>query len=462
MCGILDDVGSFVKDTVGEITSHPLQAAGAALGIPGYDPLIGGLFNSGQGGALINPEGDFTPGAWQDMAQAHPGDSGVLGTMEGVNGVADKIAPALAGQFYGGALSGASGAGDFAGAGESGAGAFTTGLESSASDLGGLESSLGGASLSGVGAGTGTALGSGVAQGLGAGGLGVAGPSSLAGLTASTGATGGSLLGGSTTGTGLSGYQGGAQMPTGTVGTDGGAISAEGAQAAPPTGGGASMGTGSPMGFDQAAAQSGPAAGDQSLTSMFGQTPTPSAANPLGTTGSGAPMGYGGAGGQTGDLGTVGGEAAAPSQYANGGWTQNIGGSGLNLNDVMNLGKTAQSFWQQHQASQNAKNYQNSIASIYSPTGAYAQQMQQTLARQDAAAGRNSQGGTRAVQLAAALAGDQSRAMTSSPYSQAANNNNGTQVLNGLFNTFASPQGVASAGRLGSAAFNGLSSLFGG
>jgi hypothetical protein len=46
----------------------------------------------------------------------------------------------------------------------------------------------------------------------------------------------------------------------------------------------------------------------------------------------------------------------------------------------------------------------NSLKDLYSPNSAYAQQMAQTLQRQDAASGRGSQYGTRAVELQARLA----------------------------------------------------------
>jgi hypothetical protein len=51
----------------------------------------------------------------------------------------------------------------------------------------------------------------------------------------------------------------------------------------------------------------------------------------------------------------------------------------------------------------------NNLGSLYSPNSPYAQQMQQALDRQDAAGGRRSQYGTRAVQLQAALAEANSR-----------------------------------------------------
>lgn len=116
--GLLDSVFGFTKDSLGEIASHPWQAAGAALGVPGYDPFFGGLFNNKPGGALISPTGNFTSSAWQDMYNRNPGDAGALNTFSGINSVADKVAPAIAGFYAGPALSAAtSGAGAGAGAG---------------------------------------------------------------------------------------------------------------------------------------------------------------------------------------------------------------------------------------------------------------------------------------------------------------------------------------------------------
>lgn len=72
--------------------------------------------------------------------------------------------------------------------------------------------------------------------------------------------------------------------------------------------------------------------------------------------------------------------------------------------------------YQANNARKNAQNALGSVNSLYAPNSPYAQQMQQTLSRNDAAAGRNSQYGTRAVQLAAALTQGQSNALTSSGY----------------------------------------------
>jgi hypothetical protein len=468
MCGVIDTLGTFAKDSIGEIASHPLQALGAAAGVPGYDPFFGGLFNSQD--AIISPTGNFTSGAWNDMYNANPNDAGALSTMSGVNAMADKVAPAIAGGFAAPALAGGA-IGEGGDAATIGADTFGSGLGAASASgadgtLGGLEAGMGGSSLFGAGAGTGTAIGSGVAQGMGAGGLGVASGSSLDGLTAASGAyTAG--LGGSSTGTGLSGLaSGGSQVPNAAADTGGGALSTEGSQAA--SGGlGGQTGSGAPMGFDQSAASSGAPGGananlgslsasSPSSTGIAGSTPTSSGSNmgffgDDGTTGSGAPYGFGGNGGQATNVG-VGGEQAA------GGFNWSDPNT---LSTLMKLGNTGLNAYQQHAQQQSQNQYANSIASMFSPNSPYAQQMQQTLARQDAAAGRNSQGGTRAVQLAAALTQAQAQAMGGNNYAKAATATPGASILNGVFSNFASPQGMQQLSNFGSGAFNSLSSLFG-
>jgi hypothetical protein len=449
MCGLFNDAADFITSSVKEIASHPLEAAGAALGVPGFDPAIGGFFNSGN--ALISPTGNFTTGAWNDMFNASPGNSG-LGLFSGVNQVADKVAPALAGGFAagGGLGSALSSTGTDAASGLGGT-AFTTGLEGAGSStLGGLEGSLGGAGLFGASAGTGTAIGSGVAQGLGAGGLGIAGGDALGGTV---GTTFGSALGASPTGTGLGTS---ATLPagadSGAVSVGGGAVSPEGSQAAPGAfQNGASMpGQGlGPSGFEGA----GPGGGEQgggNLSALYG--PNPSDANTL-SAGSSAGQVLGQSTGGISPALTSTAKAATgnmdPTLFQNLGSLFKLANSGVNA-------------WQQLQQGHAQSNYANSIKDIFSPTGAYANQMAQTLARQDAAAGRNSQYGTRSVQLAAALAQAQANALGNSNYARAATATPNMNALNGLFANFSSPQAMQGLYNLGSAGFNGLSNLFSG
>lgn len=151
----LGNVLPFVQDTFGEIKSHPLQAMGAALGVPGYDPAIGGTFNNRPGGALLSPTGNFTSSAWQDMRNANPGDAGALNQFAGINSVADKIAPMIAGGYamgggLGSQLGGLMGGG---GTGASAAGGTTLGPNISGSGgLFGIGSGMGTGALPGTAA----------------------------------------------------------------------------------------------------------------------------------------------------------------------------------------------------------------------------------------------------------------------------------------------------------------------
>jgi hypothetical protein len=312
---------------------------------------------------------------------------------------------------------------------------------------------LGGAGLFGANAGTGTALGSAAAQGLGAGGAGIAGGSALLGgggpgLGTFTGAVGeGTNLGGtglgSTFGTAPSGIDG-------AVPTSGGAVSPEGSQAVAPGAfaNGASATPGSqlgPMGFDQAGAAgaAGPTDGSN-LSTLYG----PSSSAPAQPSAMFSGMNT------TGISPALNSTASAATGNMDPSTFQTIG-------DLMKLANSGLNAYQQYrqQGAQNA--YAGQIQNLFSPTSPYAQQMQQTLARQDAAAGRNSQYGTRATQLAAALTQAQANALGNSNYYHAATATPGANLLNGLFTNFGSPQGMQSLYRLGSGAFNGLSSLFG-
>jgi hypothetical protein len=493
MCGVVDDVTSFIGDSVGEIFSHPLQALGAGLGIPGYDPFFGGLFNKD---ALISPTGNFTENAWQDMYNANPGDTGALDMFHGINSVADKIAPAVAGMYAGPLLSGASGM-------ESASPAFTTGLEG-ASNAGALESGMGGAAMFGPSAGTGVTLaGSDAAGAMGAGGLGVAGGDALSGVSGTSGMfTGGgasSGLGGvgstspvasntpmaavsSNTPTGsavsqMSQMTPGSGITGGETGLGQGGASMEGAQAAAaPGGGGGIQAATSGYGGAQTGLESG---APSNLSGMFGPD---SGSATMGAQAAGSGAGSsGGSGGSFSMLGdnanmatdipgqSIGADygAAANSAEQGGGFLHTLGNlfgnvtqNGNNLGSLIKLINSGVNAFQQHGRQGAYNDYVNQINQLYSPNSPYAQQMMQTLARQDAAAGRNSQYGTRAAQLAANLTQDRARALTSAPYFQASTATPGNNMLNALFSNFGSPQGARELYNLGSAAFNGLSSLF--
>src|ERR1044072_143502 len=143
---LLGNVFGFAKDSIGELAGHPLQTMGAALGVPGYDPFFGGLFNNKPGGALISPTGNFTSSAWQDMNNKDPGSAG-LGMFSGINSVADKVAPMIAGYYAAPAMGAAMGGG--AGGGAAGAGGAGAGAGTFAGGAGMAPGSVGG----GAGAG---------------------------------------------------------------------------------------------------------------------------------------------------------------------------------------------------------------------------------------------------------------------------------------------------------------------
>lgn len=458
MCGLIDDTFDFIKDSVGEIGKHPLAALGAAAGVPGFDPFFGGLFNKD---ALISPTGNFTSSAWNDMYQSNPGDSNALGLFHSVNDVADKVAPAIAGAYA------FPGAGEAAGAGANAGGAFTLdGTQAAgagAADLGGLEAGAGGAALFGPTAGTGLAIGD-AAGGLGGGGLGIAGGSSLGGVLGNTTSAAGTGLG---LGTGNEGglnaaMNAAAPTPTGTPAGDAlsgtNVLSQEGSQMP-----GQGLG---PNAFESGAAGGGEQGGGD-LSALYGPTgaggPTPSgAAYPgSGTLASGSPTGSAVAQ----STGGVSPAVTAPQ------------GSSMfsddNLKTMFDLAKSGYGAYQQYAKQQANNNYTNSIRDIFSPNGAYAQQMQHTLAAKDAAAGRNSQYGQRSVQLAAALADAQSRALGNSSYAGAATATPGASLFNSLFSNFSSPsamrglyglgqQAYQGAANYGGQALQGLSGLFGG
>lgn len=176
---MLGDIGDFVGSTVGEIGKHPLQALGAAFGVPGYDPFFGGLLNNHKGGALLSPTGNFTSSAWDEMKGDNPDKTAGLDLFHKVNSVADVIAPIVAGGY------GASSAGLFGGGAGSGGGGLLdsigglfgggSGGGAAGGVLGLPESISGGGALTGVDAG----LGSGAAD-AGAWGVGSA-PGGFAG-----------------------------------------------------------------------------------------------------------------------------------------------------------------------------------------------------------------------------------------------------------------------------------------
>lgn len=407
MCGILDDALPAIGAVVGGLLTSESGGWGAAIGA--------GLGGATDSYVQNHNFGDaFKTGAI-DAGTAELGSGlaqglGSLGTAATSSGTAAGSAGSTVGSL------GDTAAPELQTLGSSSA----SGLQGLGNtDIQGMAGSLGG--VGGGSAGTGATTGSGAPMGYGGGDANLSTVMGPGNAGAATTGTGSPLTGPTANPSALSSMaQTGSGAPMGYDGGTGSTL--EGAQAAGP--------------------QSG-AGGVQAAMGGYGGD---------GTTGSGAPMGFGGAGGQATNV-AVGGE---PSAGLGG-----MFGTGLNAQDAMNIGKIGLGAYQQYGAQQKANDYANSIKDIYSPTGAYAQQMQQTLARTDAAAGRNSQGGTRAVQLAAALANGQASALGNSNYANAARYNGGANALNGIFNTFSSPQGAQSLQRIGTAGFNGLSSLFG-
>jgi hypothetical protein len=141
----------------------------------------------------------------------------------------------------------------------------------------------------------------------------------------------------------------------------------------------------------------------------------------------------------------------SPSQAS----TSGTGSPASGVSNWENLAAGLGNMYLAHKANQGIQGQINNLNSLYAPNSPYAQQMQQALQRQDAAAGRGSQYGTRAVELQAALANAASRnaPMLSSLYGQQRMNNfNQLAGLftmgknSGLFNGFQMPNSGTYAG----------------
>lgn len=103
------------------------------------------------------------------------------------------------------------------------------------------------------------------------------------------------------------------------------------------------------------------------------------------------------------------------------------------------------------------------INQLFAPDSPYAKQMQQTLARKDAAAGRNSQYGDRSVQLAAALTQAKSNALTSPGYGNlmAQRGTNQNIPINGLLAILGGGAGQDLITKAGSGIGNYFQSMMG-
>jgi hypothetical protein len=105
----------------------------------------------------------------------------------------------------------------------------------------------------------------------------------------------------------------------------------------------------------------------------------------------------------------------------------------------------------------------NQINQLYSPDSPYAKQMQQAMERKDAAAGRNSQYGTRGVELAAALTNSKAQALTSPGFTNLLMQRgiNQNMPMNGFLAALGSGAGQDLITKAGGAASDWLSKLFG-
>lgn len=110
------------------------------------------------------------------------------------------------------------------------------------------------------------------------------------------------------------------------------------------------------------------------------------------------------------------------------------------------------------------KSQLDTLQGMYKPGTPEADLMESKMRAKDAAAGRNSQYGIRATDLAAQLADKRANIMTSAGYQNMANayRNRSSQDLNGLFSAMGQAGGLGNIGSLISQGYNGISSLFGG
>jgi hypothetical protein len=484
MCKILDDVlpvvgavvGSFILPGVGTaigaglggftgnyVQTHNFGSALGAGALSGATSAIGSGIGSAFNGLAGDAGSAFSSGAGEAGADT-------LGGLESASGGAAMFGPAAG---TGTAIGSAGSALGGSGLGVAGGGALS-GISDSPSYLGAL-----GGGTQGTGLGLGTqgqsaADLSGVVNSANAGqGAGVSNAASPSAMNSPV--------------SGMSGVQSGQGItgPTNTPNTPIGASLTDGSQAAAGSGG-------APSTYMEGS-QALPSGDQGALSSMYGAN----------STAPGSPMGAGiantsvdvpGQGVQFGALGE--GTSSAPgaaqaasdipgqsigSNYSMAANSAQQGGGGVNdfLNQLFGAGQAgsttpgqlspwlglAQSglgAYQQYSQQQANNRYRDQIDQEFSPNSPYAQQMSQTLGRQDAAAGRNSQYGTRAVQLAAALAQAHATALGNSNYAKAATSTPGANMLNTLLYTLTNPQYAQGYQQLGTAGFNGLQNLFGG
>jgi hypothetical protein len=171
-------------------------------------------------------------------------------------------------------------------------------------------------------------------------------------------------------------------------------------------------------------------------------------------------MGMGGSGGTSaaGSAGSLWNSVPDYLKYLGGNAIKNTGG---NLLSQLIAGGT-----NAYMGNKQAGNYQSVIDEInrlYSPDSAYAKQMKQALDRKDAAAGRNSQYGSREVELAAALTNSKAQALTSSGYGNLLGQRGINQNVpwNGFLSVLGSGAGQDLITKAGGGFGSWLSGLFG-
>lgn len=436
---------------------------GVTGGVGGYfgGGSLGGLFDAGAGSA-------FT-GAGFDMGSAAAGNMMPdLGSVEGGMGGSALFGPgAGTGTVLGNAASSV-GAGNLGIAGtETGLGGMypmdmTSTLEGNQQFLGGLGGGYGGTGLNPMGQGASDAS-LGAMGGMNSSGIGGTNPNG----TSASGAPGGaaSVSGNPTASTpttptmstqasGVVGQNTGAGIAQTNAPVNAGTgTSLEGGQAAPS----ATSGSGAPYGYGPAVGgyDNGAAAatGGGNLSTMYGPSST-AAGSPAGSSISSS----GGALGEAkmGDdgLANLFGGGYSPGQAA--GMAGGMPGS--QLSPWFGLAKAGMGAYQQYAQQQANNQYRNQIQNIFSPTGAYAQQMQSNLARQYAARGMNAEKGPQQVQLAALLAQNQAQALGNSNYAQAATATPGASMLNSLFSNYA--QNPGGWNNMVQSGWNGLQGLF--
>lgn len=118
--------------------------------------------------------------------------------------------------------------------------------------------------------------------------------------------------------------------------------------------------------------------------------------------------GYGALVGMLGGLANKGASAIG-NYFSSSPTTGGSSGSGLGGVNWGNLATGLGNLYMTNKNNQGIQSQINSLNGLYAPNSAYATQMQQALDRQDAAGGRRSQYGTRAVELQAQLANAASR-----------------------------------------------------